>query len=350
VSQLPDQPIVVAAPLVDAHVHPDKSTWGGPWISRAGADTLRDLIDNDVRAQARYTRSVEERALAVFRTEVANGTRAVRAQVDVGPAQGMANVHGVRGAAKRLQGLLDVQIVAFPQQGLLTARGTLELLDDALTEGADLVGGIDPVGLEGDFDGHIDAVFGLAAKHGVDVDIHLHDGAELGLDETRRIADRTVAEGLQGRVTISHAFAVATATGDALRSIADRLAEAGVWLVTCALGADPVLPIRFLRERGVNVAAGSDGVRDSWTPFGTASMLDRAHLLAYRTDAMTDADLELAYDLCSRAGAELLRLTGGADHVEYPGECLAQIVVDRPAPARVIRDGRVVARDGVLVP
>jgi cytosine/creatinine deaminase len=323
---------------------------GCPWISRAGAETLRDLIDNDVRAQATYTRSVEERALAVFRTEVANGTRALRAHVDIGPAQGVANVHGVRAAAKRMQGLLDVQIVAFPQQGLLTAPGTLELLDDALTEGANLVGGIDPIGLEGDFDGHIDAIFGLAAKHGVDVDIHLHDGGEMGLDETRRIADRTVAEGLQGRVAISHAFAVATATGDALRSIADRLAEAGVWLVTCALGNDPVLPVRFLRERGVNVAAGSDGVRDSWTPFGTASMLDRAHLLAYRTDAMTDADLELAYDLCSRAGAELLRLTGGADRVEYPGECLAQVVVDRPAPARVIRDGRVVARDGVLVP
>jgi cytosine/creatinine deaminase len=352
VSELSDQPIVIAAPLVDAHVHPDKSSWGGPWFSRTQAATLRELIDNDVRTQATYTRSVEERALAVFRTEVVNGTRALRAHVDVGPAQGVANVHGVCAAAKRLQGLLDVQIVAFPQQGLLTAPGTFELLDDALTEGADLVGGIDPAGLEGDFDGHIDAIFGLAAKHGVDVDIHLHDGGELGLDETRRIADRTVAEGLSGRVTISHAFAVGAATGDALRSIADRLAEAGVWLVTCALGGDPVLPVRFLRERGVNVAVGSDGVRDSWTPFGTASMLDRAHLLAYRTDAMTDADLELAYDLCSRAGADLLGLTdsvtGGADRIEYPGECLAQVVVDRPAPARVVFDGRVVARSGVL--
>jgi cytosine/creatinine deaminase len=342
------QPIVIAEPLVDAHVHPDKSSWGGPWFSRTPAATLREFIDNDVRTQAAYTRSVEDRALAVFRTEVANGTRAVRAHVDVGPAHGVANVHGVRAAAERLQGLLDVQIVAFPQQGLLTAPGTVELLDAALTEGADLVGGIDPIGLEDDFDGHVDAVFALAAKHGVDVDIHLHDGGELGLDETRRIAKRTVADGLQGRVTISHAFAVAAATGDALRSIVDRLAEAGVWLVTCALGADPVLPVGFLRERGVNVAVGSDGVRDSWTPFGTASMLDRAHLLAYRTDAMTDADLELAYDLCSRAGAELLRVSTDADRVEFPGECLAQVVVDRPAPARVIRDGQVVARNGVL--
>ena len=68
-------------------------------------------------------------------------------------------------------------------------------------------------------------MFGLAAKHGVDVDIHLHDGGELGLDETRRIAARTVAEGMQGRVAISHAFAVAAATGDALSAIADDVAE-----------------------------------------------------------------------------------------------------------------------------
>ena len=358
-SSVSDQPIVVAAPLVDAHVHPDKSSWGGPWLSRSAAATLRDFIDNDILTQAAYTRSVEERALAVLRTEIANGARAVRAQVDVGPAQGLANVHGVRAAAERLQGLLDVQIVAFPQQGLLTAPGTLALLDAALSDGADLIGGIDPIGLENDFEGHLDAVFGLAVKHGVDVDIHLHDGGELGLDETRRIAERTVAEGMQGRVAISHAFAVASATGDALSAIADRVAEAGVWLVTCALGADPVLPVRFLRDRGVDVAVGSDGIRDSWTPFGSGSMLDRAHLLAYRTDAATDADLELAYDLCSRAGAELLNLKptapladdgadDRADRIDYPGECLAQVVVDCPKPIRVVRDGRVIARDGAL--
>ena len=351
-----DAATLVAAPLVDAHVHPDKSSWGGPWLSRRKATSLPEFIANDVRVQAEYTRSVEERALALFRTAAANGTRAVRAQVDVGPARGLANVHGVRAAADRLAGLIDVQVVAFPQQGLLTAPGTRDLLDAALREGADVVGGIDPVGLEHDLDGHLDAVFGLAAAHGVDVDLHLHDGGEIGLDETRRIAERTLADGLSGRVTISHAFAVAEATGDALRSIADVLAGAGVWLTTCALGGDPVLPVAFLRERGVKIAVGSDGVRDAWTPFGTGSMVDRAHLLAYRTDAMTDAELELAYELCSAAGAELLGLPAGpvgaaaSDRLEFTGECLAQVVVDRPAPARVIRGGRVIAEAGELVP
>lgn len=340
---------VVAAPLVDAHIHPDKSSWGGPWLSRTRADTLRDFIDNDVRTQAAYTRSVEDRALALLRTAAGLGTRAMRAHVDVGPATGIANVQGVRAAADQLKDLLDVEIVAFPQQGLLTAPGTLDLLNAALTEGADVVGGIDPEGLEGDFDGHLDAIFGLAAKHDVDVDIHLHDGGDAGLDETRRIFARAVADGIGERLTISHAFAVGAATGDALSAIADDIASAGAWLVTCALGGDPVLPVRFLRERGVNVAVGSDGVRDSWTPFGSGSMLDRAHLLAYRTDAMTDADLELAYDLCSRAGAALLGVDVDGDSIEYPGECLAQVVIDRPRPIRVLRDGDVIARDGVLV-
>jgi cytosine/creatinine deaminase len=348
---LPSAPTtVVAAPLVDAHIHPDKSSWGGPWLSRTRAATLRDFIDNDVRTQAAYVRTVEERALALFRTAAGLGTRAMRAHVDVGPAQGLSNVHGVRAAADALREFLDVQIVAFPQQGLLTAPGTFDLLDAALTEGADVVGGIDPGGLEHDVDGHLDAVFGLAAKHHADVDLHLHDGGAAGLDQTRRIAARATAEGMAGRVTISHAFAVAAATGDDLTAIADDVAAAGVWLVTCALGGDPVLPVRFLRDRGVDVAAGSDGVRDSWTPFGTGGMLDRAHLLAYRTDAMTDADLELAYDTCSRAGAKLVGLDStDDDRVEFAGECLAQVVVDRPLPARVVRGGVVVARDGRLL-
>lgn len=340
---------VHAAPLVDAHVHPDKSSWGGPWLSRRPASTLRELIANDLRTQAAYDRSVEERAAAFFLTAIESGTAAIRAQVDVGPATGLRNVHGVRAAAERYGELLDVQIVAFPQEGLLSAPGTAELLDAALREGADLVGGIDPAGIDGDVDGQLDVVFALAAAHGASVDIHLHDGGRAGLADTRVIAARTVAEGMQGRVTLSHAFAVGEAAGSDLLSIADVLAEAGVGLVTCALGADPVLDVAVLRDRGVRVAAGSDGVRDSWTPFGTGSMLDRAHLLAYRWGAITDAELELAYDTCSRAGADLLgRAPAPGDRIEFAGETLAQVVVDRPAPSSIVRHGRVLEPGALL--
>lgn len=339
---------VVAGGLVDAHVHPDKSSWGGPWMSRTAAAGLSEFIANDLATQRGYTRSVEERAYGLLSTALANGTLAMRAHVDVSSELGLRNVEGVRAAASRLAPWLTVQIVAFPQFGLLTNPGTLEVMAASLDAGADLVGGIDPLGLEGDVEAHLDAVFGLAERSGRDLDIHLHDGGEPGLAQIREIAARTVARGMQGRVTVSHAFALAEQSAPSLRETLDRVAEAGLWVTTCALGDDPVLDPELLEAHGVELALGSDGVRDSWTPFGTGSMVDRAHLFAYRTGAMTDAQLERAYRIASEQGGRLLGIPelsapAAADaptRLEFAGESLAQLVVDRPAPERVVRDGR----------
>ncbi|MCD2443389.1 amidohydrolase family protein [Agromyces sp. SYSU K20354] len=341
--------VVVAPALVDAHIHPDKSSWGGPWMSRRRAGSLSEFIANDLAAQRASTRSVEDRAHAVLSTALANGTLAMRAHVDVSSELGTANVEGVRAAAERLAPWLTVQIVAFPQFGLLTNPGTLDVMAAALDAGADLVGGIDPLGLEGDVDGHLDAVFRLAERAGRDLDIHLHDGGEPGLAEIREIAARTIAAGMHGRVTVSHAFALADASAESLPHTLDRVAEAGMWITTCALGDDPVPDLELLERHGVQVAVGSDGVRDTWSPFGTGSMVDRVHLLAYRTGAMTDDQLERCYRLGSTAGGRLIGIPeladwSGADHptrLEFHGESLAQVVVDRPAPVCVIRDGRI---------
>lgn len=146
---------------VDAHIHPDKSTWGGPWLSREPADTLRDLIEGDVRARTAFTDPLAERVGALMDRAIARGTRAMRAHVDVAPVHGLSGVHQVRAAADARKDLLDVQIVAFPQLGLLSEPGTAELMEQALSEGADVVGGLDPIGIDGDMDGQLDFVFGL---------------------------------------------------------------------------------------------------------------------------------------------------------------------------------------------
>ncbi|MFM9370116.1 amidohydrolase family protein [Streptomyces sp. Da 82-17] len=340
---------------VDAHIHPDKTTWGQPWLSRTPAATLRDLIDGEVAARATFTASVEERAGALMDRAVARGTRAMRAHVDVAPAYGLDNVHGVRAAAARRAGLLDVQIVAFPQLGLLSAPGTTELVEQALDEGADIVGGLDPVGVDGDLHGQLDFVFGLAGRTGAPVDIHLHDRGPSGLAQVAEIARRTTALGMAGRVTVSHAFCLAELEGAELARTGEQLADAGVAVTTCALGADPVVPFGPLTARGVRVAAGSDGIRDPWTPFGDGDMINRAHLLAYRTDARTDAELAACYELVAHGGAALLGLEQSglevgdpADFVVLAAETVVQAVVDRPLPRLVVRGGRVVARDGRL--
>ncbi|MFB8764661.1 amidohydrolase family protein [Nocardiopsis alba] len=336
--------------FVDAHIHPDKTTWGSTWLSREPVSSLSDLIAADLAAQLSADEDVETRAFRILDQAVRNGTMAMRAHVDVSSELGLRNVHGVRAAAERLKDVLDVQIVAFPQFGMLTNPGTLDLMEQALGEGADHVGGIDPVGLEGDLDGHLGAIFSLADKHGRDLDIHLHDQGPDALAQIREIARRTLAAGMRGRVTIAHGFAVCDTEEPDLPATLDAMAEAGVWLATCALGDSPVPTLDLMERHGVRVALGSDGIRDSWSPFGTGSMVDRAHLLGYRTGARTDAELERCLRLATTSGAELVGAeavlgyegAGSPDRVEFSVPDVARLVVERPAPLRVVRGGRTI--------
>jgi cytosine deaminase len=139
-----------------------------------------------------------------------------------------------------------------------------------------VLGGLDPVGIDGDRDGQLDLLFGLAERSGKPLDIHLRDGGETGLDQITEIARCTRALDLAGRVTISHAFCLADCAPDPLTRIAEILAEARIAVTTCALGADPVASFPQLTAAGVRVALGSDGVRDPWTPFGDGSIPDLA--------------------------------------------------------------------------
>lgn len=339
--------VLVTPGFVDGHIHPDKTTWGSSWLSRRPAPRLSDLISHDLQAQLGYADGVEDQAYALMRNAVENGTMAMRAHVDVGTQIGLKNIHGVRAAAERLAPYLKVQIVAFPQFGMLSNPGTLELMEASLSEGADLVGGIDPQSLDGDLGGHLDAVFGLARKYGRHLDIHLHDTGQDALMQLREIARRTIAEGLQGLVTIGHAFALCEPSEPDLSMTLDAMADAGMWVATCALGADPVPALGLLENHGVRVALGSDAVRDSWSPFGTGSMVDRMHLLGYRTGALTDAELEHCLRIATVGGAELVGVpevlgfsgAGSAHRVEFAAASAPELVVNRPAPLRVVRNG-----------
>jgi cytosine deaminase len=348
---------LIALPsLVDAHIHPDKTSWGERWVSRRPVGNgIAGYAEQDVELYRRLQTPVAERAHRLLARAVASGTRAVRAHVDVAPAYGLDGLHAVGDARGRLAHALDVQIVGFPQHGVRRAPGTAELLADAARDGLiDVVGGIDPVGFDDAMDDQLDLVFGLAEAHHLQVDIHLHDVGAAGLTPLREIMARTRALGMQGAVTVSHAFCVPAAP-DTDR-LADELAEAGVGLTTVAPDPARVLPVRQLRQRGVRVGLGSDGVRDSWSPFGNADMLHRAHLLGLITRARLDDELTDCVVAAADGGAELLGLPlvdfspgSPADFLLVDGECLPQVVVDLPARRMVVRAGRVVARDGELV-
>ncbi|MFF1904671.1 amidohydrolase [Kitasatospora sp. NPDC058218] len=348
--------------LVDAHIHPDKTAWGEPWYSRRPAGGLPEYVRGDVELYEHQRTPLAERAERLLAHAVTRGTRAVRAHVDVAPAYGLAGVEGLAAARERLGAALDVQVVAFPQHGVRRTPGAGALLAEAAASGLiDAVGGIDPAGFDeagadGEGPAQLDQVFGLAERHGLRLDVHLHDTGERGLAPLRDIAARTKAAGLQGRVVVSHAFCVPELTGSGLDVLAELLAGAGIGLTTVAPSAHQVLPFRELAAHGVRVGLGSDGVRDSWSPFGNADMLHRAHLLGWTTDARTDAQLSECFALAAAGGAELLGLPAAdlapgspADFMLLTGECLPQVVVDLPERELVVRAGRVVARDGVFL-
>jgi cytosine/creatinine deaminase len=342
--------------LVDAHMHLDKTFWGLPWRAHDAGPTTRERIENERRLRRELALPADVQAERLVRQAVSRGTLHIRSHVDVDTEIGLRNFEGVMTARSRLRDTVSIQVVAFPQSGVVSRPGTAELLEQAVKDGAEVIGGVDPAGIDGDATGQLDVVFGVAGRHGAGVDIHLHDGGEEGAAQIRMIAERTRALGLAGKVAVSHAFCLGMVDESRLASLLDLLREQRIAIVTTAPGDRPTPPVRRLREAGVTVGAGSDGVRDAWTPFGNADMLERAMLVAYRNGYRADPLLHDALDIATRANARVLGLEGyglevgcRADLVVVPGETLGEIVAMRPRRALVVSGGRVVARDGQCV-
>jgi len=343
--------------FVDAHMHLDKTFWGLPWRAHEAGPTTLERIENERRLRRHLALPADVQAERLARQALGRGTVNIRTHVDVDTEIGLANFEGVMAARSRLRGTVSIQVVAFPQSGVVARPGTAALLEQAVKDGAELIGGVDPAGIDGDARGQLDVVFGIAGRHGAGVDIHLHDPGEQGAAQIRMIAERTRALGLDGRVAVSHAFCLGMVdAGDAARLV-DLLRECRIAIMTTAPGDRPTPPVRQLREAGVAVGAGSDGVRDAWTPFGNADMLERAMLIAFRNGFRTDPLLHDALDIATRSNAAILGLEGyglepgcRADLVVVPGETLGEIVAMRPPRSLVLTGGRVVARDGQCVP
>ena len=358
---------VVLPALVDAHAHLDSTRLGLPFRPHTAAPGLAGLIANDRANWRQAGAGVAERASHTLAATIASGVTAVRSHAQVDTDCRLERLEGVLAAKEAHATRAAVQVVAFPQSGILRDPGTADLLDAALGAGADLVGGLDPCALDRDPVAHLDVVFGLAERHGVGVDVHLHETGELGAFTFELIAERTVALGMQGRVTISHAFALSTVDADRQAALIELLAGAGISLATVAPGTREPLPLESLRAAGVPVGLGQDGIRDYWSPYGNGDLLERAWQLAYRSGYRRDELVELCVDAASRGGRAIVEagswasasvvddavsgLAPGApaDLVVVAADTVTAAVMDHPPRTLVVRGGEVIARDGELV-
>jgi cytosine/adenosine deaminase-related metal-dependent hydrolase len=342
--------------LIEAHTHLDKSLLGMPWYRNAVGPRLIDRIDNERAERATMPIDARRQSARQAALTVSHGATHIRSHVDVDTDIGVRGIEGVMATRDALADVVGIDIVAFPQSGLLVRPGTLELLEQAMRLGAETVGGLDPCAIDRDPKGHLDAVFGLAERYGRGVDIHLHETGEMGAFSMELIIERTRALGMAGRVIISHAFCLGMPDPGLVEPLIAALAETGIAIMTTGTPSRPVPPLKRLHEAGVVVCAGSDGIRDTWGPYGNADMLQRATLVGMRNNLRRDDELPLALATVTTGAAAALGL---ADYGLSPGchgdlvlvaaEALGEAIAQYPGARTTIRRGRVVASDGAAL-
>ncbi|NTS33224.1 amidohydrolase family protein [Phyllobacterium sp. BT25] len=341
--------------LVEAHTHLDKTLIGTDWYRNEVGPTRNDRILADRRAKRELGIDARRQSARQIMQTLPFGVTHIRTHVDVDTEIGIANVQGLVATRAAFAGLVDVQIVAFPQSGMLVRPGTLALMEEALKAGADIVGGIDPASIDRDPVRHLDAIFALADRHSKPIDIHLHEPGELGAFCLELIIERTRALGLQGRVMASHAYCLGTLDAKRQGTLIDALATENIAVMTVGSPSAPALPLKLLRQSGVIVASGSDGIQGTWEPWGSGDMLERAKFLAQRNGMTADADLEAAVEVCTFGGASGIELHDyglapgcHGDLVLVAAQTLAEAVALTPHERTVIRGGRILVRNGQL--
>lgn len=344
--------------FVEGHIHLDKILWGLPYQPvRAGPDLL-DYVENEKRIRLHELEySTEDRAGRLIRQCVSKGACAIRTHVDIEPDYGLSNLEAVLRAKETYKDVVDIQIVAFPQSGVIRRPGTAELLDEAVANGADLVGGLDPAVIDRDPAGQLDIIFRIAEKHGVGVDIHQHEPGLLGAFTIDLFLDRVEAHGLQGNAVIGHAWCLGEIPEDIFGPMVDRMARNDVAILTNAPGARTIPPIKKLRAAGVTVFAASDSLRDTWNPYGNGDLMERTMLVGWRSNFRRDDEIMMALDTTTYAAAKALHLEGYglevgnfADFFTVPAESVPHAIVSRPERSMVFKRGRLVAKGGVFSP
>ena len=359
---------LVTPPFVDSHFHMDSAlSYGRPRVNRSG--TLLEGIQLWGELKPQLTvESIKSRARRLCQWAIARGTLAIRSHVDVGDPQMLA-VKALLEIRREFKPYLDLQLVAFPQDGYFRLPANRENMVRALDMGVDVVGGI-PHFERTMADGaeSVAALCELAARRGLMVDMHCDESDDPLSRHIETLACQAQRLGLQARVTGSHLTSMHSMDNYYVSKLIPLIAEAGVHAVANPLinitlqGRHDTYPkrrgmtrVKELMQAGVNVAFGHDCVMDPWYPLGSHDMLEVAHMGLHVAQMTGTEEMHRLFGAVTINGAKTLGLKG---YGLEPG-CFADLVVlqagdaveaIRLKPARlfVIRRGEVIAETAAV--
>ncbi|NLJ79740.1 MAG: amidohydrolase family protein [Firmicutes bacterium] len=329
--------------FVDCHMHLDKTRIAQETPNKSG--TLNEAISISQSRKRNFTKDeVMKRARKTVEMAIEAGTTFIRTNVDVDPIVGLIGLEALLAVREEFEDRLQLQLVAFPQEGILKAPGTLQLLEEALKMGADAVGGIPAKDTSAEE--HLQIIFDLAEKHDRPLDIHTDESDDPQDLTILEIAKQTVARGLQGRVSVAHCCSLAALPPERLERVLAEIRPADLHIVSLPStnlylqGRDDaykvrrgIAPVKILLEKGFRVAVASDNVRDAFNPFGNANLLQIALITAHGCHLGGTDELEQVFDMISSTPREMMGLNphitpgGRADFTILPTENVAEAIV-----------------------
>jgi cytosine deaminase len=357
------QGCLLTPPFVDAHFHLDATlSYGLPRVNQSG--TLLEGIALWGELKPSLTQeAIVERALAYCDWAVGKGLLAIRSHVDVCDPRLLA-VEALLHVKEKVAPYLDLQLVAFPQDGLLRSPGALDQLKRALAMGVDVVGGI-PHFERTMQDGteSVRILCELAAEQGRLVDMHCDETDDPHSRHIETLAMQALRLGMQGRVTGSHLTSMHSMDNYYVSKLIPLIHEAGVSAVANPLinitiqGRHDTYPKRRgmtrvpeLMAAGITVAFGNDCVMDPWYSLGSGDMLEVASMGLHVAHMTSQAGMRACFDAVTGNGAKILHLGGygiapgnRADFVLLQARDPVEAIRLRAPRLKVFRAGKVIA-------
>ncbi|MEH7013779.1 amidohydrolase family protein [Neobacillus niacini] len=331
----------------DMHIHLDKTYYGGPWrAAHMRKNGIFDMIALEEKLLPELLPTAQERAEKLIELILSYGSTYARSHCNIDQVVGLKNLENLKKALANYSDKISHEIVAFPQHGLL--RSNVEgLIREAMQLGVTHVGGLDPTLVDGNMEKSLNTMVQIAFDYKAGIDIHLHEGGETGIKAIKLLADLTEQAGLQGKVTVSHAFSLASLSAGADEEMANRLASLGISIASSVPIGKSVMPIPLLQQQGVKVLLGNDSITDHWDPFGIGDTLQKAHLAAQLYGWKHEYTLSRALSLATggitpldESGKQIWPKVGDtANAVLVPASCSAETVARLPKRAAVLHKG-----------
>lgn len=349
---------VVIPGLVESHIHLDKALIASRKPNKSG--TLREAIEVTAELKPTFTKEdIYDRAKKVLNMIIPNGVTAIRTHAEFDPAQGFTGFDVIMQLKDEFKHFVDIQVVAFPQEGIFKAPGTESMMYEAMEMGADVVGGI-PYNDAPAID-HIDLIFDIAKRFDKDIDLHQDFADEADDMSIEYLCKKTIAEGYHGRVSVGHLTALHALPEERLNPIIALMAEAQINVMALPatdlhLGARndeynvrrAVTPIRKLRDGGVNVCIATNNIRNAFTPYGNGDIFQTAMLAIPVAHLGGADDLPTVLPMITENPAKALRLKGygiaegnKADLVILDTKVVNDAIIDIPTRLYVIKDGKI---------